>query len=217
MAASEQVDERIFQVAHERSETVGAETDVGVSEAVGESSRVNGLDTQALQEAVDAISAEPNKGASTFRARTTWNGRLRTTSTIDDWFLGGERIPQSYSIDIDEPSELLGEDSAPNPQMVLQAAMNACMLNTFVAAASVMGVELRSVEFESRGDIDLRGFLGIDESIPAGYRRLDVTIRVEGDGTPEQYDKMLELVRRQSPNYHTISNPVELRLEIEQH
>lgn len=203
-------------MAQERSETVGAHRGSPAGEAVGEPQRLNGLDTEALQETVDAISAEPSKGASTFRARTTWNGRFRTTSTIDDWFLGGERIPQSYSIDIDEPSQLLGEDSAPNPQMVLQAAMNACMLNTFVAAASVMGVELRSVEFESRGDIDLRGFLGIDESMPAGYQRLDVTIRVEGDGTPEQYDKMLELVRRQSPNYHTISNPVELELRIEQ-
>lgn len=194
---------------------VHSESEAPSAQHVGESKSVNGIDTAALREVVDEVSADPHKGATTFRATTTWKGGLNTRSTIEDWVLGGERIPSSYSIDIAEPEELLGDASAPNPQMLLQASMNACMLNTFVAAAAIMGVELESVEFESRGDIDLRGFLGIDESVPAGYQGLEVSVRVRGNGTPEQYEKMLELVQRQSPNYYTITNPVSLKLELE--
>lgn len=183
-------------------------------ENIGKPNVVNDLDLDAHHENIDAVSADPNKGATTFRATTSWRGGLKTVSTIDDWFLGGERIPQSYTIDCDEPRELLGEGTAPNPQMYLQAAMNACMLNTFVAAAAVMGVELESLELESRGDIDLRGFLGIDESVPAGYQEIDVTIRVGGNGTQEQYEKMAEIVQRQSPNYYTITHPVKLSLRV---
>ena len=176
---------------------------------------VNDLDLKALDETVEALTADPSKAQAEFSAKTTWNGGLKSRSHIDHWQLGGEEISQDYDIDIDEPTELLGGGSAPNPQMFLQAAINSCMLNTFVAAASVMGVELEDVEFESRGELDLRGFLGIDESIDAGYHDIDLQIRVKGDGTPEQYEKMWELVQKQSPNYFNTTQPVRITADIE--
>lgn len=175
---------------------------------------VNGIDVEALQAKVDVITADPKTGKARFHAQTRWNGQLGSDSYIDSWELGGERIKLDYHIKADEPAELLGEGSAPNPQMMLQAAINSCMLNTFVAAASVMGVELENLEFESKGELDLRGFLGIDESVDAGYSQLDLTIRVRGDGTREQYEKMYELVQKQSPNYFNTTHPVALKAEI---
>ena len=176
--------------------------------------RINGIDVDEMQKKVDAISADPDKGVARFQAKTNWTGGLKSDSYVDSWHLGGERIDQDYHIQADEPVELVGEGTAPNPQMLLQAAINSCMLNTFVAAASVMGVELESLEFESRGELDLRGFLGIDESVDAGYSQIDLTIRVKGDGTPEQYEKMYELVERQSPNYFNTTQPIALNAEI---
>ncbi len=182
----------------------------------GKPNVVNDLDLDALNETVEAIKADPSRGLCSFQATTAWTGGFKTESRIDEWSLGGQRIPQDYVLKIDEPGELLGEDTAANPQMILQAAMNACMLNTFVAAAAIMGVELESVELESSGDLDLRGFLGIDESVPAGYQEIDITVRVRGDGTSEQYQKMLELVQRQSPNYYTLTRPVRLNMRVEE-
>lgn len=167
-----------------------------------------------MQEKVDAISEDPSKGKAKFQAKTTWTGGLKSDSHVDAWHLGGERIPQNYTISADEPVELVGEGSAPNPQMLLQAAINSCMLNTYVAAASVMGVKLESVEFESSGELDLRGFLGIDESVDAGYHQIDLTVRVKGNGTREQYEKMFELVERQSPNYFNTTQPVKINADI---
>jgi hypothetical protein len=73
-----------------------------------------------------------------------------------------------------------------------------------------MGVTLTKLELEIVGDIDLRGFLDIDPNAPRGYRSLHYTVRIAGDGTPVQFEKMHEVVRRTSPNYYNITNPIEL-------
>ena len=58
--------------------------------------------------------------------------------------MGGERIPRSHKIVADEPRELLGADSAPNPQELLMAAFNACITVGYVAGASAKGITLDS-------------------------------------------------------------------------
>ncbi len=136
---------------------------------------------------------------------------------VSGWTLGGQRQPQDFVIRIDEPQALLGDDSAPNPQEYLLAAMNSCMLNTFVAACSLMGVTIESLELECTGDIDLRGFLGIDPSVAPGYERIEYTIRVKGDGTQRQYEKAHEAMIATSPNYYNMTRPIALgsRLVVE--
>jgi uncharacterized OsmC-like protein len=176
---------------------------------------INGIDTEALQETVRAIKADHARGIAKFSAKTAWNHGFLSKTTIDGWSLGGEKLPHDFTIAIDEPRELLGGDTQPNPQEFLMAAMNACMLNTFVAVCSLNGVTLESVEFESSGELDLRGFLGIDPSVPAGYEQIQYTIRVKGDGTPEQYRKAHEAMIATSPNYYNIANAIALKSKLE--
>lgn len=95
--------------------------------------------------------------------------------------------------------------------------MNACIMATFVAGCALNGVELESLEIESEGELDLRGFLGIDPSVKPGYDELRYTIRVKGSGTPEQFEKVHQAVVATSPNYFNMASPIRLnsRLEIE--
>jgi uncharacterized OsmC-like protein len=175
---------------------------------------INGVDTEALQQTIRAIKANPDKGIARFSARTVWKGGFASESTIDGWNLGGEKIPHDFTIHMDEPRELLGQDAQANPQEYLQSAMNACMLNTFVAVCSMLGVTLESVEFESTGELDLRGFLGIDANVPAGYEDINYTIRVRGDGTREQYEKAHEAMIATSPNYYNMARPIRLNARL---
>lgn len=171
----------------------------------------NGLDTHALKETIEAIKADPQKGQTTWGVTTTWKRGMYSETQVSGWTLGGQRQPQDFVIRIDEPPALLGGDAAPNPQEYLMAAMNACMLNTFVAACSLMGVRIESLEMECSGDIDLRGFLGIDPDVAAGYEEIQYVIRVKGDGTPRQYEKAHEAVKATSPNYFNITRQIALR------
>ncbi|MGC7358423.1 OsmC family protein, partial [Mycobacteroides abscessus subsp. massiliense] len=68
-------------------------------------------------------------------------------------------------MEADEPPELLGGNTAPNPQELLMAALNACMSVGYAAVAATMGVTVRSLEIETTGELDLRGFLGLDANV----------------------------------------------------
>ena len=88
------------------------------------------------------------------------------------------------------------------------AAMNACITATFVAACSVNGIELELLELRTDGELDLRCFLAIDASVPAGYERISLEIRVKGRGTPEQFEQVHQFMQRTSPNWFHIVHPV---------
>jgi len=70
------------------------------------------------------------------------------------------------------------------------------------------------LDWEITGHIDLRGFLDIDPSVARGYQRLHDTVRLAADGTPQQLEKIHELLQRTSPNYYNISRPVELTSDL---
>ncbi|HET9428473.1 MAG TPA: OsmC family peroxiredoxin, partial [Allosphingosinicella sp.] len=80
-----------------------------------------------------------------------------------------------------------------------------------VAQASVRGIPLESCTIETHGELDLRGFLGLDDSIPPGYRRINYTVSLYGDGTPEQYEEIHRAVMATSPNYFNMAQPIEMR------
>lgn len=170
----------------------------------------NGLDTEAIQASVAGIVADPTLAAVTFRAKTRWQGALRTRSEIESYDVGGQRFVRKHQIHTDEPVELLGENSAPNPQDLILTALASCMTVGFVAGATAMGVAIESLEIESQCALDLRGFFGLDQSIPAGARRIQYTVRVKGSGSREQFEEIHRNVMATSPNYYHLKNPIAL-------
>lgn len=176
---------------------------------------VNGIDVTALQGVVEAVGQDAQQGMAIFEVETMWGGQTRSTTRVRSVTLGGQPIARNYSIDADEPVELLGSDSAPNPQELLMAALNACMMVGYVAGAAVHGIELESVKIVTKGAIDLRGFLAIDENVAAGYENLDYTVQIKGDGTAEQFTAIHEHVRRTSPNYFNLSRAIAMNAKLE--
>ena len=54
------------------------------------------------------------------------------------------------------------------------AAFNACIMVGYVAGASLSRrSSFESVEIRTRGELDLRGFLGLSDKVPPGYRPID--------------------------------------------
>ena len=172
--------------------------------------RVNGLDLAALAEEVEAIEKDSSKAVAGFNVTTRWTGGCRSEATVDGFDLGGERFFRSHKIVADEPVELLGGDSAANPQELLMAAVNACMMVGYVAGASLKGINLESVEIRTKGQLDLRGFLGLDDSVPPGYETIDYDVRITGDGTPEQFEEIHQTVMKTSPNYFNMNRPIRM-------
>ena len=81
----------------------------------------------------------------------------------------------------------------------------------YVAQCAVRGIALESLEIETEGDIDLRGFLGLDPAVPPGYETLRYTVRIKGSGTKEEFAEIHEAVMATSPNFYNISRPIGLK------
>ena len=170
--------------------------------------RVNGLDLAALGETVEAIEQDAKKAIVGFDVTTRWTGQTRSETTVDGYTLGGERLTRTHKIIADEPCELLGGDSAPNPQELLMAAFNACITVGYVAGASLEGITLDSLEIRTRGELDLRGFLGLSEDVVPGYEEIEYEVRIKGDGSREQYEAIHQNVLKTSPTYFNVSRPI---------
>ena len=172
---------------------------------------VNGMNLDDLFTLIDGVKQNPAKGKTDWRVTTTWQGQARTRAQVESFHIGGERVPRCFSIDIDEPYELGGSNQFANPQEHLLAALNACMMVGYVAQCAVRGIKLDKLEIETHGEIDLRGFLGIDPSIPPGYEALNYTVRIKGNATKEQFAEIHKAVMATSPNFHNVSRPVDLK------
>jgi uncharacterized OsmC-like protein len=175
---------------------------------------MNGIDTEALRGLVGQIAEEPARGMTTWRVATHWKGGTRSDTNVSSYVIGGQEVAKDWTIPIDEPLEIGGTNKFANPQEYLLAAFNACQMVGYVALAALEGIELEDVRIEAHGDIDLRGFLGIDPEVAPGYRDISYTVYLKGNGTPEQFQKIHEMVMATAPNRYNLATAIALNSEL---
>ncbi len=176
---------------------------------------VNGVDVPALEGAVETIGDDADVGTFTFRAETAWTDALKSVTTIDAFDQAGETVEtREFTIEGDEPEEILGERTAPNAVELLLAALGSCLSVGYAANAAAMGIELADLRFELAGDFDLRGFLGIGEDVRPGFDRVHCTVRMDADASADELDALRERVESTSPLMDVIANTVRLETDL---
>lgn len=174
---------------------------------------LNGVNVTALSETLDTLRRQPELGAFQFRARNTWLGGGLNRSTIQSFFGAGkeETRERPFTFAADEPPVLHGGDEGANPVEFVLHALAACMTTTMVYHAAARGIEIRAVNSELEGDIDVRGFMGLADDVRKGYTQVRVKLSVASDASAEQ----LAALARFSPVYDIVSNalPVEVVVE----
>jgi uncharacterized OsmC-like protein len=175
------------------------------------SSNINGIDTEALVKKVEAIKQDSAKAQTHWEVTTRWKGGARSDTEVKRCVIGGEEVQRDFTIKIDEPLQLLGTNKFANPQEYLLAALNACLVAGYAANCAHEGIELEELSIQTEGDIDLRGFLGLDATIKPGYDTLRYTVQIKGNATPQQFEQIHQRVTSTSPNYFNISQPVTLK------
>src|SRR5215813_9321736 len=129
--------------------------------------KVNGIDVDRLFGTINAIKETPRLADFKFRLRNRWVGAAVNRSTINT-FYGVQEEHQhepAFVLDSDEPKILLGGETAVNPVEYLLHALVACVTSALVYHAAAKGIQLQEVESRVEGTIDLRGFLGLDDSV----------------------------------------------------
>ena len=174
---------------------------------------INGVDTDRLGQTIQAIQQNPDLGTSQFRAVNRWISGGHNRSTIQSFYSAGQEDTtrtKPFILDADEQPVLLGQDQGANPVEHVLHALAACLTTGLVYHAAARGIRVESVESKLEGDLDLRGFLGISDTVRRGFKHIRVNFTVKSDATAEQLEELTKF----SPVYDIVSNPVPVSIQI---
>lgn len=100
---------------------------------------------------------------------------------------------------VDEPTSFGGSDKAANPAELMLAGLGASLCVTLRCHAALQGIQVGRIEVGLKGDLDVRGFFDADPGVRSGFQRLDLTLKLESDATPEALARLMAAVDRGCP------------------
>ena len=151
----------------------------------------------------DAITADAGAAAVSFDAHATLVG----VTEVDV-------VTGAHTFKVDEPEVLGGTDLAANPVQLILASLGACQAITYQVWAAKLGIALEGVEARVEGDLDLRGFFGLDDTVRPGFTRIRLFVTLRGPETPQRYDELVGAVNRHCPVLDIVANPVPIQREV---
>lgn len=157
-----------------------------------------------VENLIAMVKKNPQVANSVFRA---------STYSEDSGFTVRSEI-RGFSVHIDEPRELGGNDTAPNPVELLLAALGGCQEIVYRAFAAVLGIEIVSIEVHAKGHLDLHGFLGLAE-VPAGFTNISFTTRIVSSASPESIRQLAALVEKHCPVQDTLTRAIPINGKVE--
>jgi len=174
---------------------------------------INGVNVTRMAETVQAIQGQPEIARFQFRATNTWSGGGENQIEVGNFYGACQEHAREkpFRLKADEPPVLLGQDKGANPVEYVLAALSGCMTTSLAYHAAAQGIEVESIESGYEGDLDLKGFLGIDPKVRKGYQEIRVNFKVK---TAAEKEKLVELVKN-SPVYDIITNPTPVRITVE--
>jgi len=181
-----------------------------------EALQLNGLDLEAMTQTVAALKRNPTLAQFQFRARNQWIDGGENRSTIKEFYGAGgedESRRETFVFTNGEPPVLLGHNEGANPVEFLLHALAGCVTTTTVLHAAARGITIRSLSTELVGDIDLHGLLALDDTVPAGYRQIEIRMDIDVDCSDAELNDLLRFAQAHSPVCNTICRPVPVMIK----
>lgn len=151
----------------------------------------------ALGNTIQALKASPASYKTVFEAQAVLGENVKVKA--------GAR---NFSFNFDEPAALGGDDSAPNPVEYVLASLGACQAIVYRALASLKNIELESVTINTKGHLDLNGFLGLDSTARPGLSKVEFETTIVSSESTETIERLASQVESLCPVLDIISNPV---------
>jgi len=89
---------------------------------------------------------------------------------------------------------------------MLLEALVACAGVSMKAAATMLGVDVKSAQITAEGDVDLRGTLGVADDVPVGFKEIRLRFDIDTDASAQMREQLLALVERYCVIFQTIQN-----------
>jgi uncharacterized OsmC-like protein len=178
---------------------------------------INGVDLDRMYDTIQAVKADPELAIFRFKVTNKWVDCGYNQSEVKDFYATKKEIirEEPFFLANDEPDVLLGQDNAPNPAEYVLHALAGCMTTSMMYHAAVHGLEVEKVTSTLEGELDLRGFLGVDPNVRKGYKKINVKFDIEGNLSEEQKNEILRLVSF-SPVFDIVTHAVPVEISLRQ-
>ena len=151
-----------------------------------------------------AFKADPEQAKAVFSSKSALQEGLRSEAAM-----------REHRVIVDEPEMLGGTDAGPNPVELVLAALGTCQEITYRAYATALGIPLDEVSVELDGELDLRGFLAVDDTVRPGYQGITGTVTLKSPASEAELQTLREAVNAHCPVLDILRNPVPVELRLE--
>jgi len=174
---------------------------------------INGINVSGLQETIGKIKADPSLAQCQFRLHNHWINADENRSEVHDFYAAGEeqQHKKKFNFQAGEPPLLEGKDEGANPVEFLLSALSGCMTTTLAYYAGINGYEIKKMESDYEGDLDLHGLFNLDPNVRPGYKTIRIHFKIQTDAPVEE----LESYYKFSPVYDVVSKSVPVEVKIE--
>ena len=114
-------------------------------------------------------------------------------------------------------SALGGLHDAPTPGDILCSALAACQDSSVRMVANLLGVELEFLEVTVTANVDVRGTMMVDRSVPVGFQsmRCEVRMRVKDGTDPRLVGKLKGAAEQSCVVLQTLRAPPSIEMQFE--
>jgi uncharacterized OsmC-like protein len=176
----------------------------------------NGVNLQALLDAREALTAEPELAEFQWRASCSWVNGTHSHSTVQGFT--GLRDEQSHKtefhFDTDHPECFASEDHGATPVEMILVGLAGCLTAGIAAVAQRRDVQLRSVTATLQGDMSLLGVLGADPEVRNGFGGITVHFAVDADASPADIEAIVAQSQKRSAVYDLVTNPTNVTVTV---
>ena len=178
---------------------------------------LNGVNVDDLFTTIDVIKETPAIAKFQFRFAMSGKGPARNRSLVNTFYGAGRELSRTkaFLVETDEPSVLLGKDRAPNPVEYLLHALAACLTTSMVYHAAARGIQIEEIESSFEGDLDLHGFLELDNNVRQGFQQIRANFKIKADAPDEQLQEIMKLGTGHSPVFDSLTNGVPISVTAE--
>ena len=176
----------------------------------------NGVNVQALLDARETLKGAPEAAKFKWRASCKWQDGTSSRSTIQGFYgLGQEQQHKSeFSFSADHPEVFASEDRGVTPVEFMLVGLASCLTAGVAAVAQNRGIQLRSVEAQVEGTMDVRGILGVDSDVRNGYDEIKVTFKIDADASRKDIEALVAQSQKRSAVFDVVTNPTNITVEV---
>jgi uncharacterized OsmC-like protein len=176
----------------------------------------NGVNVQALLDAREVLRGAPEAAQFTWRASSTWQNGVHSTTTIENFFgLGEEQKHKTVTVfDADHPAVFAANDDGITPIEYLLVGLASCLTAGVASVAQNRGIQLRSIESTVEGNHDIRGILGVDSDVRNGFNDVKVTFHIDADASREDIEALVAQSQKRSAVFDALTNPTDVTVEV---